>query len=204
MPSGSTRTPVEVLSGKPLQADAQLLGARLHQFDDLADGLVQVGDLQRGLAVLGEREHVHDEVVDPRLVLLDDRPPAPDDRLVLLVEAQVDQIAPATDALEDVLDVVREGGDGLPDRRQPLGLDLVVVEQGVLEGQPGLVADGDHQHELVLGELGARSLCAGGDPGERGARPGCPRRARPAWYAAPGSARRSLRGSGNRRWIGPD
>ena len=94
-----------------------------------ADRLVQVGRLERGLAVLGEREHVHDEVVDLGLVLLDDRPAAADDRLVLLVQAHVDQVAAAADALEDVLDVVRERGDRLADGGEPLGLELGVVER---------------------------------------------------------------------------
>ena len=162
MPSGSIMTRGRSAHGLPAQLHAQLGGARLHQLDDVADGLVQVGRLEGRLAVLGEREHVHDHVVDLGLVLLDDRPAAADDRLVLLVEAQVDQVAAAADALEDVLDVVRERGDRLADGGEPLGLDLVVVEHGVLDGQAGLVADGDHQHELVLGEPAARAGLAAG------------------------------------------
>ena len=68
-----------VVAGLPGQRHAELRGARLHQLDDVADRLVQVGRLERGLAVLGEREHVHDQVVDLGLVLLDDRPAAADD-----------------------------------------------------------------------------------------------------------------------------
>ena len=73
-------------------------------------------------------------------------------RVVLLVEAHVDQVAAAADALEDVLDVVRERGDRLADGGEPLGLDLVVVEDRVLDRQARLVADGDHQHQVVLAE----------------------------------------------------
>ena len=157
MPSGSIMDRGQVGRGLPVEGDAQLRGPRLHQLDDVADRLVQVGRLERGLAVLREREHVHDQVVDLRLVLLDDRPAPADDRVVLLVQAHVDQVAAAADALEDVLDVVRERGDRLADGREPLGLDLGLVELGVLDRQAGLVADGDHQHQVVLGEpaLGA-------------------------------------------------
>ena len=93
MPSGSIMTRGMSRPGCQHQLHAQLGGARLHELDDVADRLVQVGRLERRLAVLGEREHVHDQVVDLGLVLLDDRPAAADDRLVLLVEAQVDQMS---------------------------------------------------------------------------------------------------------------
>ena len=112
----------------PFEGDLQLVGAGLHQLDHVGDRLVQVGRLERGLAVLREREHVHDEVVDLPLVLLDDRPALADDRLVLLVQAHVDEVAAAAEALEDVLDVVRERRDRLADGREPLGLDLGLVE----------------------------------------------------------------------------
>ena len=78
-PSGSTMTRGMLGAGRPVELDAQLLGARLHQLDHVADGLVQVRGLERGLAILREREHVHDQVVDLGLVLLDDRPAAADD-----------------------------------------------------------------------------------------------------------------------------
>ncbi len=79
----------------PVELDSELLCARLHQLDYVADRLVQVRELQVRLAVLREREHVHHEVVDLRLVLLDDRPAAPDDHLVFVVETQIDQRAAA-------------------------------------------------------------------------------------------------------------
>ena len=58
--------------------------------------------------------------------------------------------------------MMRERGDRLADGGEPLGLDLVVVEDGVLDGQAGLVADRDHEHELVLAEPAARAGLAGG------------------------------------------
>ena len=143
---------------------------------------------ERGLAVLGEREHVHDQVVDLRLVLLDDRPAAADDRVVLLVQAHVDQVAAAADALEDVLDVVRQRGDRLADGGEPLGLELGAGRSRVLDRQARLVADGDHQHQVVLREPApaARPCPAVGDAEARRRR-GCRRRGRRGWCAAPGS-----------------
>ena len=77
----------------------------------------------------------------------------------MLGEPHLDQVAAAADALQDVLDVVRERGDGLADGRQPLGLDHGGVVAGVLDGQGRLVADGDHQLQVVLGErVGAAAL----------------------------------------------
>ena len=156
MPSGSIVTRGMSSPGCQLSLTPSSVATRLHELDDVADGLVQVGRLERGLAILGEREHVHDHVVDLGLVFLDDRPAPADDGVVLFLESQVDQRAAAVDALEDVLDVMGEGGDRLADRGESFGLDLVVVEDGVFDGQSGLVADGDHQRELLLAEPAAR------------------------------------------------
>ena len=79
MPSGSIMTRGMSVPGCQLSLTPSSLGARLHQLDDVADGLVQVGRLERRLAILGEGEHVHDHVVDLGLVLLDDRPAPADD-----------------------------------------------------------------------------------------------------------------------------
>ena len=76
----------------------------------------------------------------------------------MLAEAHLDQVAAAADALQDVLDVVRERGDGLPDGRQPLGLDHRRVVAGVFDGERGLVPDGDHQLQVVLGEFRRAAL----------------------------------------------
>ena len=51
---GVDHDPGQVSAGMPAQLHAQLGGARLHQLDDVADRLVQVGRLERRLAVLGE------------------------------------------------------------------------------------------------------------------------------------------------------
>ncbi len=72
---------------------------------------------------------------------------------VVVVEAEIDEIAAAADALEDVLDVVRERGDGLADGREPLGLDHGGVVVGVFDGERGLVADGDHELQVLVGKL---------------------------------------------------
>ena len=65
----------------------------------------------------------------------------------------LDQVAAAADALQDVLDVVRERGDRLAHGRQPLGLEHGRVVRRVLDRQRRLVADGDHQLEMLFGEL---------------------------------------------------
>ena len=53
---------------------------------------------------------------------------------------------------------MRERGDGLPDGGQPLGLDHGRVVAGVFDGQGRLVADGDHQLQVVFGELVGAAL----------------------------------------------
>ena len=105
-PSGSNRME-GTSAGLPVEGDAEFGGAGLHELDDVGDGFVERGDFEGGLAVLGEGEHVHDQVVDLGLVFLDDGPASADDGVVLFVEAHVDEVASAAEALEDVLDVVR-------------------------------------------------------------------------------------------------
>src|SRR5690606_6480721 len=61
--------------------------------------------------------------------------------------------AAAADALQDVLDVVREGGDGLAHGRQAFGLQQGGVIRRVFHGECRLVADGDHQLQVFLGEF---------------------------------------------------
>ena len=48
---------------------------------------------------------------------------------------------------------MRQRGDRLAHRRQPLGLDHRRVVRGVFDGEGGLVADRDHQLEVIVGEL---------------------------------------------------
>ena len=201
MPSGSIRTSGRSARGLPGRASTPSSSARdCISSTTSADRLVQVGRLQRGLAVLGEREHVHDQVVDLRLVLLDDRPAAADDRLVLLVQAHVDQVAAAADALEDVLDVVRERGDRLADGGEPLGLELGLVERRCSRspGRPG-----GRWRPSASGGPARTGPAAPSLPGPSAARArwrrGCRRRGRRGWRAAPGSGRRSPRGCRSRR-----
>ena len=70
-------------------------------------------------------------------------------------QAHLEDLAAAAQALQDVLDVMRQGGDGLADGRQPLGLHHGLVVARLLDGQGRLVGDGDGQGQVVLGELAA-------------------------------------------------
>ena len=65
------------------------------------------------------------------------------------------KIAAAADALQNVLDVVRERGDRLPDGRQPFGLHHRRVVGGVFDRQRRLMADGDHQLQMLFVKLAA-------------------------------------------------
>ncbi len=67
-------------------------------------------------------------------------------------QSHLDQVAPAADSLENVLDVVRERGDGLPDGGEAFGLDHRGVVTRVFHGQCRLVRDGDHQFQVVFVE----------------------------------------------------
>ena len=78
--------------------------------------------------------------------------------LGVVLEAQLDQVAAAADALQDVLDVVRERGDRLADGRQPFGLDHRLVVGRVFDRERRLVGDGDHQLEVLFRELVGRAL----------------------------------------------
>ena len=82
--------------------------------------------------------------------------PLPTTCFVVLRQAHLDQVAAAADALQDVLDVVRQRGDRLADGRQPLGLHHGGIVARVLDGQRRLMADGDHQLEMVFGEFVGR------------------------------------------------
>ena len=48
---------------------------------------------------------------------------------------------------------MRQGGDGLPDGGQALGLHHSVVIVRLLDRKGGLVGDGDGQGQVVLGEF---------------------------------------------------
>ena len=71
---------------------------------------------------------------------------------MLRLEAHLDDVGPAAQGLQDVLDRVGQGGRRLADGGQPLGLrGRLLVELGVLDRQPGLQADRGEQAELVGG-----------------------------------------------------
>src|SRR5262249_16084096 len=61
--------------------------------------------------------------------------------------------AAAAEALQDVLDVVRQRGNGLADRSQSFRLHQGLVITGLLDGEGSLVADGDGQRQVVLVEF---------------------------------------------------
>ena len=73
--------------------------------------------------------------------------------VVLVLQAHLEDVVAALEALQVVLDVVRERGDGLADGGQALGLHQGLVVARVLDGQGGQVADGDGDGQVVLGEL---------------------------------------------------
>ena len=139
--------------GLPAELDGRLRRPDGDQLHHVADNVVDVGRGQLRLAFLAEGEHVHDQGRDLVLVLLDDLPALADHGFVVVGKSQLDEVAAAADALEDILDVVGKRGDGLPDGGQPLGLDHGGIVAGVLDGQGRLVADGDHQLEVVFAEL---------------------------------------------------
>ncbi len=90
MPSGSIITSGTPYPGCQLSSTPSSLGARLHELDHFADRLVQVSRLERRLAILREGEHVHDHVVDLGLIFLDDGPAPANDRVVFVLESEVD------------------------------------------------------------------------------------------------------------------
>ena len=61
--------------------------------------------------------------------------------------------------------MVRQGGDRLADGGEALGLDHRLVVERVLDGEGGLVGDGDGQAEVVLGELTGRAAAGDHQPG---------------------------------------
>ena len=156
------------------ELDTGFLGSRFHQFDDVASHFVDVRRLGDRLALFAEREHVHHERGDPLLILFDDVPafahvvtafsaaststvPSAIDFGVVL-HAHFDQVAAAADALQNVLDVVRERGDRLADGRQTFGLHHRLVVGRVFDRERRLMGDGDHQLEMLLRELVGRAL----------------------------------------------
>ena len=53
---------------------------------------------------------------------------------------------------------MRQRGDRLAHGGEPLGLDLVAIKDRILDRQARLVADGDHEHQVVLVEPASDAL----------------------------------------------
>ena len=84
--------------------------------------------------------------------------PLRDHLLVVLRQPHLDQIAAAANPLQDVLDVVRERGDRLADGGQPLGLHHRRIVVCVFDRQCRLMADRDHQLQMLFGEFIAAAV----------------------------------------------
>ena len=76
----------------------------------------------------------------------------------MILDAHLDEIAAAADALQNILDVVRERGDGLADGGEALGLHHLLVVIRIFDGQRRLVGDGNHKFEMLLREFVGRAL----------------------------------------------
>ena len=70
---------------------------------------------------------------------------------------ELQDLAAALEPLQDVLDVMRQRRNGLADGRQALRLDHGLMVTRVLDGQGGLVGDGDGQLQMIFGEAAAAS-----------------------------------------------
>ena len=148
----------QIVAQARLQLDVAFLGpARPAVRPRRSTTVVEVGRLDGRLAFLGVAEHVHDQLVDLALVLLGHLPALLNEAVVLFLQAHLEDFAAGPQPLQDVLDVVRQGGDGLADGRQALGLHHGVVVARLLDGQGGLVGQGDGQGQMVLGELADRA-----------------------------------------------
>jgi hypothetical protein len=101
--------------------------------------------------------------LDAGLVADDDLPAAIDVLDFLVAQGALDDVGPALDALKDVLDVVRNAGHGLADRRQTLAVQGRFHQPRVLQGQARQVAHGGHDPQVVLGERGLLQLRVGVD-----------------------------------------
>ena len=135
------------------QADADLFGPGLHQLDDIADRLIEVGLDPFWLTFFGKGKHVQNQVRNAVLITIDDTPATANGIGVPPFQPRFDQIAPAADPLQDILDVMRQGGDRLSHRRQSFTLDQCGVVERILDRQGCLVADGGDQPQVVVGEL---------------------------------------------------
>ena len=142
----------EIGGGAPADRRPRLGGTMVDRLDDVGDQRDKIGRHRVGLALLAEGEHVHDERGDLVLIAGDNVPALLGDAEVLVLQPHLHQIASAPNPLEDVLDVMGEGGDRVPHRREALRLHHRGVVGGVFHGEGGLVADRDHELEMLVAE----------------------------------------------------
>ena len=90
---------------------------------------------------------------------------------VHVLEAHFEDFAAALESLQDVLDVVRQRGDGLADRGQALRLHHRLMIARLLDGQRRLVGHGAGQEQMFAAEL-VRGLAGREGAAERIARRG--------------------------------
>ena len=143
----------QVLLEPRRKGDAFLRRRRLRQFHHFPHDGVDAGpdSVRRRLAAVGK--HVEDELVDAGEVSADDVPARRDGLEVLSFQTRLDGAGAALNALENVLDVVGQAGDGLADGREALLLDLARHEAGVLDRQARLATDRRHQFQVLGGKL---------------------------------------------------
>ena len=79
--------------------------------------------------------------------------PLPSRSLSSSLKRGADHVGAEANPLHDVLDVVRQRGDGLPDGREPLGVHERLVVAALLDRDGRLVGDGAGERQVVLGEL---------------------------------------------------
>src|ERR1043165_8487030 len=96
------------------------------------------------------------------LAFLSDAPTLLDECVVLVLESHLDDFAAAAETLQNVLDVVRQSGNGLSDGRQTFRLHQGLVVVGFFDGEGGLVCDGDGQRQMIFAEFAEAGLAFGG------------------------------------------
>ncbi len=88
--------------------------------------------------------------------------------LGVVFHAHFDQVAAAADALQNVLDVVRERGDRLADGGQTFGLHHLLVVIRIFDRERRLMGDRDHELQMFLRELVGGTLLQNALGRERG------------------------------------
>src|SRR5207302_1070373 len=94
----------QVLGEACFQLDVHLLHAAPKELEDVPDDAIDIGVFNGRLAFLRVAEHVHDQVVNLALVLLDNIPALLQEVFVLVGQAHLEDFAAAAQALQDVFD----------------------------------------------------------------------------------------------------